>query len=62
LALKKNKIIAVTGYDEEEEKIRCHEHGFNALVTKPLKVNDLIEAMKELYLQEKENLEKENNN
>jgi CheY-like chemotaxis protein len=49
LALKKNKIIAVTGYDEEEEKIRCQEHGFNALVTKPLKVNDLIETMKELY-------------
>jgi CheY-like chemotaxis protein len=49
LALKKNRIIAVTGYDEEEEKIRCHEHGFNALVTKPLKVNDLRETMKELY-------------
>jgi DNA-binding response OmpR family regulator len=49
--MEKNKIIAVTGYDDEEEKIRCHEAGFNALITKPLNIHALINTMKELYIQ-----------
>lgn len=44
-----NKIIAVTGFDDEKEKQICIDLGFDAFITKPLRVDSLIEVMKHLF-------------
>ena len=41
------QIIALTGYDDQKEKEKCFEFGFDAFISKPVKYDDLATVLKE---------------
>ncbi|KAM3129549.1 hypothetical protein pb186bvf_018373 [Paramecium bursaria] len=41
-------IIALSGYDDSKEKEQCYKSGFDAFITKPMKITDVISVFKEI--------------
>ncbi|CAD8185077.1 unnamed protein product [Paramecium pentaurelia] len=46
--LPKSYIIALTGYDDLKEKEKCQQKGFDAFVSKPIKIIDIISVINEV--------------
>jgi CheY-like chemotaxis protein len=44
-----NRVVAVTGFDDEKEKENSLKAGFDAFICKPLRLDGIIEVMKHLY-------------
>ncbi|CAD8162046.1 unnamed protein product [Paramecium pentaurelia] len=44
----KSYIIALTGYDDLKEKEKCQQKGFDAFVSKPIKIIDIISVINEV--------------
>lgn len=45
-------LIALTGFGQEEDKLRAHRAGFNYHLTKPVKLNE-IKAILDFYVSQK---------
>lgn len=45
----RHRVIAVTGFDDQKEKELCLAAGFDAFISKPLRLEGLIEVMKHLF-------------
>ncbi|CAK85140.1 unnamed protein product (macronuclear) [Paramecium tetraurelia] len=46
--IEKSFIIALTGYDDLKEKEKCQQKGFDAFVSKPIKIIDIISVVNEV--------------
>ncbi|CAD8042982.1 unnamed protein product [Paramecium primaurelia] len=46
--IEKSYIIALTGYDDLKEKEKCQQKGFDAFVSKPIKIIDIISVVNEV--------------
>ncbi|CAD8081014.1 unnamed protein product [Paramecium sonneborni] len=44
----KSYIIALSGYDDLKEKEKCQQKGFDAFVSKPIRIIDIISVIKEV--------------
>lgn len=42
------KVVALTGYNDINDQLKCGEDGFDAFIPKPLNVTLVIEALKHL--------------
>ncbi|CAD8060936.1 unnamed protein product [Paramecium sonneborni] len=46
--IEKSFIIALTGYDDLKEKEKCQQKGFDAFLSKPIKIIDIISVVNEV--------------
>lgn len=46
--IERNYIIALTGYDDMKQKEKCYRLGFDAFVSKPIQIVDIISVVNEV--------------